>query len=363
MSLWENFNKKHKVMQEQYGTEALIQTYNILEFAESRGHPSWRYCNEGVGEVIKILEEFKTIFNEPASFQDSRNSETYVFVNNQSYLSFQIQKSKKSNTRQCEIDLVTVDKAIYDAVKNVTSGLIEDEPASNNVFALVSTQRGLALSSLGTLKQTLNPLNYKADAVASYEHIKSCIGSKDPCGRLSLLQGAPGTGKSYMIRSLVSEVQSTFVVVGTHMIADLSGPAILPLLMQNANGSKPITFILEDADVALTVRKSGDMPHLSGLLNLGDGLLGEMLDIRIIATTNAERLDLDAAITRPGRMCKHIEFNKLSVKEAASVYSSLVKKPTENINTPLTLAEVYRMARQDGWAPPKVSEKREGQYL
>ena len=87
-----------------------------------------------------------------------------------------------------------------------------------------------------------------------------------------------------------------------------------------------------------------------------------MLDIRIIATTNAGKLELDKAITRPGRMCQHISFDNLCVKDATNLYTKLVKKPTEEINKPLTLAEVYRMARQDGWVAPKTARK-EGQYI
>jgi len=91
-------------------------------------------------------------------------------------------------------------------------------------------------------------------------------------------------------------------------------------------------------------------------------LLGEMLDVRIIATTNASKMELDGAITRPGRMCQHIEFESLDVKTATKLYNKLTKKKTAPIKTPLTLAEVYRMAREDGWVPPKP-KKGQGQYL
>lgn len=360
--MWKSYKDHLSLSLELYGPESLIQTNNIADAAFNGGIPTFRFNQEGKGNDTKLVGIIKTLLSEPVSIRETKHSEEYVFLNDTTYLSLIIRKQRKKGNRQCEVDVVTQDKSIFDVIKKEASKLIEENPPSNQVFALVTTQRGLSLTALGEFKQKLITHNYADDAVTSYNHIKSCLGSKDPCGRLVLLQGAPGTGKSYMIRSLVSEVDSTFVVVGSNMISDLSGPTILPVLMGAVEMGKPITFILEDADVALTHRTKGGMTHLSGLLNLGDGLLGEMLDIRIIATTNAGKLDLDAAITRPGRMCQHISFENLSVSDATALYTKLAKKPTETIKKPLTLAEVYRMARQDGWVAPKSAEK-QGQYL
>ena len=160
-------------------------------------------------------------------------------------------------------------------------------------------------------------------------------------------------------------MNSTFIVVGAHMISELSGPAILPVILGcvDPDDPKPITFILEDSDIALSHRKNGGVAELSGLLNLGDGLLGEMLDIRIIATTNAELLDLDPAVVRPGRMCQHVLLRPFQAKEANELYASMVNNKTVDLRKPTTLAEIYRMAREDGWVPKTEDKPQDGQYI
>ena len=361
--MWNTYKTKLNMVQEQYGTEALIQSHNILAATLTGGPASLRYSNAGKGNHTELLKLCESLLGKYVSLQETSGEEQYVFTDDHTYLSLDITKQKKKGNRMCELDIVTLNKDIFDAIKTRASKLIEDVPPSNRVFALAQTQRGLSLVSFGEFSQDLASQNYTATTFRGYEHIQKCLSSKSPCGRLVLLQGAPGTGKSYMIRSLVSSINATFIIVGSNMIADLSGPSILPLLLETVEKGKPIAFILEDADVALADRgsKSG-MTHLSGLLNLGDGLLGEMLDVRIIATTNASKMELDGAITRPGRMCQHIEFESLDVKTATKLYNKLTKKKTAPIKTPLTLAEVYRMAREDGWVPPKP-KKGQGQYL
>lgn len=90
--------------------------------------------------------------------------------------------------------------------------------------------------------------------------------------------------------------------------------------------------------------------RLADILNLGDGIPGELADIRIVATINAKRIDIDPAILRPGRLCLHVSFAKLNREKALAIYSRLThgkELPSGSENA--TLAEVYRMARDDGW--------------
>ncbi len=351
--------------QEAYTLDDILTTFNTLEAARGKSKsPMYRFEYEGTGESKVICEELFKILGDPILLQEDPGDKTYwrEYVNGSSYVRLYLSEDK-----ECHIQIrgATTDADIYNQIKKLSIQFIETKKPTNAVFALMSGPGGLSLRSIGRIEHDLVSDNYTKDAVKGYEHIVNCLSSSDPCGRLILLQGPPGTGKSYMIRSLVSNINSIFIVVGAHMIAELSGPSILPVILGcvDSDDKKPITFILEDSDIALSHRKHGGVAELSGLLNLGDGLLGELLDIRILATTNAELLDLDPAIVRPGRMCQHIKLNPFNVKEATELYSSMVKGKTVTVRKETTLAEIYRMARADGWSPDKKDKPSDGQYL
>jgi ATP-dependent 26S proteasome regulatory subunit len=184
----------------------------------------------------------------------------------------------------------------------------------------------------------------------------------NPCGRLVVMDGPPGTGKSYAIRALAKAVDATFVAVAPSLVGSLSGPDLVPVLLQQKRQGRPVVLVMEDADHALAVRTRGDLHQLSELLNIGDGLLGDLVDLRIVATTNAERDDLDPAVVRPGRLCRRVSMGYLPPDLYEKVYKRLTgKRWRKLVPTKHTLADVYRVARDEGWRP--AAKPPTGQYL
>ena len=367
MPLVQTLADRMVLSQDAYNLEDSLVTLHTLESVSGEETSLLRrFEYEGTGDAAAICDELKKIFGDPTLMQEEVSDKSYYneYSDPQSYVRIYFNANKDNHV---QVRGVTTNPSVYERIKALNVLIVTKKP-SNSVFALMSSSNGLALRSIGNINHNIIEDNYTKDAITGYKHIVNCLSSGDPCGRLALLQGPPGTGKSYMIRSLVSNVRSTFVVVGSHMIADLAGPAILPVIMGcvNEDDKKPITFILEDSDLALSHRKNGGVAELSGLLNLGDGLLGEMLDIRIIATTNAETLDLDPAVVRPGRMCQRLMLKALPSKEATALYANMVKDTKETkavFKNETTLAEIYRMAREDGWRPVVEDEPSNGQYL
>jgi hypothetical protein len=349
---------------EAYNIEDTLATLNTVESStQSERGVMYRFSYDGTADHAAVNGALSDIFGPPILMQEDTEDKTYYneYTDAESYVRVYFNDAKDMHL---QLRGVTTNELTVAKIRKI-SIIIDTKKASNNVFALMSSPGGLGLRSLGKIDHDLIEANYTKDAVTGYNHITDCLSSQDPCGRLILLQGPPGTGKSYMIRSLVTSVNSTFIIVGAHMIAELSGPSILPVILGcvDPDDPKPVTFILEDSDIALSHRKNGGVAELSGLLNLGDGLLGEMLDIRIIATTNAELLDLDPAVTRPGRMCQHIHLRPFTPKEANELYASMVKNKTVDLRKNTTLAEIYRIAREDGWVPQTEDKPKAGQYI
>jgi len=235
-----------------------------------------------------------------------------------------------------------------------------DKEKKGSVFALMMNDGSLDLAKLGEMKDPLIRENYPTDAVEAFDHICACLSSQTPCGRIAMLDGPPGTGKSFMIRSLIHQVKGVHIIIPGSMVSDLSSPNFLSILHGAHEEGKPLVLIIEDADLLVVDRKKGNLRILSDVLNLGDGLLGQMLDIRIIASTNAKRIELDEAVTRPGRMCRHTTIGSLTFEQAQTIYRRLTEKEPTFKKRVYTLAEVYRFARQDGWVAEEKTPTYEG---
>lgn len=239
--------------------------------------------------------------------------------------------------------------------------IIPDDPKRGIIFTLAKGMGGYSLNRLGLAGSTLERGNYNPETISDYDHVIQDLKTESPCGRLIVLSGTPGSGKTFMVRGILTEVtQAAFVLVPSQLVQDISGPDLLPTFTSaKSEFNGPLVLVIEDADKVLVNRKNGDMTSISSMLNLGDGILGSILDIRILATTNAETLDMDPAIRRKGRLCRHMVIDELEPAQASQVFERLTK--TKRTFTKATsLAEVYSLARDNGWVPPPATSKEQG---
>lgn len=270
-----------------------------------------------------------------------------------------------------EIDLCCIDEKIFDKVKDffIENIIVKKQPdsaeAQTPVFVLVQGEGGLSLRKLGTEGCKYIPENYIQSVQDGFKYIVEQLSSPKPRGRLCIFTGAPGCGKTFFIRSILNEVKnSVFVYIPPSYVQELSGPGVLGALLdaQEMTDSKNIIIILEDADEVLTTRMSDNMSQISGLLNLTDGFVGNCLNIKIIATTNAKRQEIETASIRPGRLCKILNFDKLEPEQCKKVFSSISaeKEYCLKENKSYTLAEIYEAASGEISDDVKNQEEKKG---
>lgn len=245
------------------------------------------------------------------------------------------------------IDAISTNpKAIKQIEKTLNSIFIEEGIVLKETFSiLMPGPFGLYERSVTKPEYPLITENYNPKVAEGFKEIKSVLKTDDLSGRFILLEGPPGTGKTYFLRALMSEIEDTkFIIVPQSKDTDISNPDLITLLLGQSEGRR-VVLILEDADTLIRPRSQSTTAAVSSLLNLTDGIIGLALDLVIIATTNAEIHEIDSALLRPGRLLKRLEIGLLDTKQAQKIYKRIAGKDPKPFKTEVSLAEIYVLAK------------------
>jgi SpoVK/Ycf46/Vps4 family AAA+-type ATPase len=181
-------------------------------------------------------------------------------------------------------------------------------------------------------------INYGAEFKKIHDIIIKRL-NKDQDKGIILLHGEPGTGKTSYLKYLTKQVKDKDILfIPPSMAEMLSEPAIIPFLMEKRNS----ILIIEDAERVISDREGNGSPAgVSNILNLTDGILGDCLNIQIVATFNMKRERIDQALLRKGRLIAEHKFEKLSLDETNNLLKFLKKDFVSD--KPLTLADIYNI--------------------
>jgi len=176
--------------------------------------------------------------------------------------------------------------------------------------------------------------NYNDDFEPAYERVCELI--EDDKASLMLFYGSPGTGKSTVLKSFITKYPNKeFVIMDGSLLASVSQEKLMSYFLDN----EETIFILEDCEKSLVSREHTVNPVMPVLLNLTDGIISDVLRIKLICTFNTALNKIDEALLRPGRLKLKYEFKKLSKEKASKLLGHEATKE-------MSLAEIYNVDQE-----------------
>lgn len=178
--------------------------------------------------------------------------------------------------------------------------------------------------------------NYNDDFLPVYDKLVDFIHQRE--SGVALLYGIVGSGKTNLCRHLISCEPANYLFITPSVAMSMGNPDFVGFLMDNKNS----IFVMEDCEQLLQERTTNNWStSLVNILNMTDGILSDIFNIKFICTFNAPETTIDPALLREGRCFVNYKFDKLKADKVAVLNKENNLGIPDNEICDMTLAELY----------------------
>lgn len=271
-----------------------------------------RLDNESYGGSIAIAGDYRVLF--------IAQNKIVVFYN-------------PSENYQTIKDLA---KAVYDMIPQ------EEPEEQKSKVGLIKVYNGDYYTDTCKIKEVDVNVEetYNDDFLPVYEDVREFLKTDD--SGVILFYGESGTGKTFMIRHLCNVEPKEYIIVPNSVAMHLGDPELISFVTDH----KGAVFILEDCEQILEDRSDNAWNSaISTILNMSDGLTGDIANIKFICTFNAPVTKIDPALLRKGRCIAKYEFKELTEDKVEMLNEKYDLRLSEI--KPMTVAEVFNADKTD----------------